>query len=236
MRAASLVAILWFCAAFTAFAQTCPKQNPNGPAIETPSQTFTGRIVYHDSLRQWFGLQLDAPVCGLTEFQLITAEPGDPTIPSLETTRGCRASVTGSLEIPDTTYYSAEIFQNVTKIEADPSCVRQPPFPDYSKLTPAPSIRSYRVTMLIYYEPQGPVKVTVRSGKRALEPWQAYASYWLNGGFGLYGRCAEGFRLNHMKGTPQAKPWILDDQVLIDPESAAEQKIRTVSVAFTCRR
>jgi hypothetical protein len=51
----------------------------------------------------------------------------------------------------------------------------------------------------------------VRSAGRELRPWQAYASYWLTGGFVLYGHCGESFVIDKVFGTPKANPGHFDD-------------------------
>ncbi len=78
--------------------------------------------------------------------------------------------------------------------------------------------------------------MTVRSGNRLLNPWQAYASYFLTGGFVLYADCADEFDLAKFTGTPEMKPWRSDNQVLMDPETAAQKHVTQLRLDYTCRR
>ena len=123
----------------------------------------------------------------------------------------------------------------VDKIDAAPNCIRQPAFPDYSKAKPDPSIHSYRVAMRIDYLADH-IAINARRGDRVLTPWQAYASYQLTGDFSLYAYCADGFDVIHFTGTPEAKPWLIDNYLAFDPESAAQKHVAHLSLDYICRR
>ncbi len=242
MRTALFAVTLLLTAFRPAIAQSCPKENPNGPSIESDPQTITGKVVYHDEIRQWFGLQLDSPVCGVDkEIQLLQGggafEVDEGNAYAIEVFRGCRVTVRGALGIPGTGYYSAELYQNADKIEPAKDCVLKPHLPDYSKAKPDSSIRSYRVAMQINYQARGGhIVVTAESGARALTPWQAYASYWLTGGYVFYANCADDFDLTHFAGTPETKPWLIDNYIAMDPESAAQKHVTHLRLDYTCRR
>ena len=140
-----------------------------------------------------------------------------------------------------TGYYSLETYQNVRKIEPVGTCVRHPPFPDYSKIKPDKSVRAYRVEMRFNYSTgDNPVFFRVTSEGKELRPWQAYASYDLTGGFVLYGHCGRGFVVDKVFGTPQAKPSHFDeprdpsDMASFDPEGAAAAGIEKLQLGFTC--
>ncbi len=240
MRPALFALALCLIAVHPAPAQSCPKENPNGPSIESSPQTLTGKVVYHNGIRQWFGLQLDTPVCGEDkEIQLLQGggafEVDEGNAYAIEVFRGCRVTVQGPLGIPGTGYYSAALYQNADKIEPEPDCVLQPHLPDYSKAKPSPSVRSYRVSMRIDYLGDR-ITITARSGDRILTPWQAYASYMLTGGYVFYANCADGFALTHFTGTPETKPWLDDNKIDMDPETAAEKHITHLRLDYTCRR
>jgi hypothetical protein len=146
-------------------------------------------------------------------------------------------TVHGPLGIPGTGYYSAELYQNADKIEPAQDCVLKPHLPDYSKAKPAPSVRTYRVSMRIDYQARGGhIVVTAQSGGKTLTPWQAYASYWLTGGYVFYALCAEGFDLTHFTGTPEMKPWLVDNHIATDPEGAAQKNVTHLRLDYTCRR
>lgn len=232
---AGLFAVVLCLTIHSATAQSCPSANPNGPSKDSAPQTLSGKLVYHDGLRQWLGLQLDAPTCGQKEIQLIPAEIDEPHWRLLDVLRGCRVTVQGPLGLSPTGYYSTDLYQTADKIEPGPGCVRQPAFPDYSKSKPDPSIRSYRVAVRIDYLGDH-IPITARNGNRILTPWQAYANYQLTGGFGLYAFCADGFDVIHFTGTPEAKPWLIDTYLAMDPETAAQKHVTHLRLDYTCRR
>jgi len=238
MRAALLIAILMsFATAHSATAQSCPQNDPNGPNINSAPRTLSGKVIFHNDLRQWFELRLESPVCGETIVQLLADEKHPSLTRTIEMLRGCGATVHGILGLPETGYYSAEIYQEVDEIEPAPDCKKQPPFPDYSKLKPSRSLRIYRVSMWFDYgTPDSPLHATISDGIHTLRPWQPYASYWLTGGFGLYVSCADEFSVSNFSGTPEANPWLIDEQIALDPETAAEKHVHRIEINFTCRR
>ena len=70
MRAA-LIAVLCLAAVRSAKAQSCPMDSQPGPARPSVSRMLSGKVVYHDEIRKWFELSLDAPVCGEKKLQLL---------------------------------------------------------------------------------------------------------------------------------------------------------------------
>jgi len=240
MRGA-LIAVFLSLATTAVLAQPCPKENPNGPSFESESRTLTGKVVFHDEIRQWFGLQLVTPICGLQEIQLLQGggafEVDESNAQEIETYRGCKVTVQGPLGIPGTGYYSANLYQNVDKITPSPGCILKPPFPDYSKARPSPSIHSYRVYMRIDYATRGGhIVIAAQSGNKPLTPWQTYARYTLTGGYVFYAYCADGFEITHFTGTPAAKPWLIDKEIAMDPETAASRHINHLRLDYVCRR
>jgi len=182
MRFVLVFTVLSLLAIPLANAQLCPQENAKGPSKASVSRTLSGTVVYHDEIRQWFGLKLDAPVCGEREIQLLQGggafEVDGSNAHSIETFRGCRVIVDGPLGIPGTGYYSADLYQDVEKINPEKGCVLEPPLPDFSKATPDKSVRSYQVSMRLDYSARGGhIDVTVKAGDHLLKPWQAYASY-----------------------------------------------------------
>ena len=90
--------------------------------------------------------------------------------------------------------------------------------------------------MHVNYEPgDHPIIFRVSSAGKELQPWQAYASYSLTGGYVLYGYCADGFVVDKVFGTPQAKPTLIDT-ALFDPESAAVSGKTDLHLGYTCVR
>lgn len=234
-----------FCLAFAswtvpAVGQECPQASATGRTTASEPRTLEGLLIFHDGIRKWFELKLDQQQCGQTSVQLVRLQ--DDWTP-LEVLRGCRVKSSGTLDLSGTGYYSLDIYQDVNEIEPVSSCAQQSPFPDYSKAKPDQAIGSYRVEMDVDYEPgDHPIVFHVSSSGQKLQPWQAYASYTLTGGFVLYGHCGEGFVVDRVFGTPQAKPSHFDeprdagDMAAFDPESAAASGTKHLRLGYTCVR
>ncbi len=199
-----------------------------------------GSLIFHDAIRKWFELKLDQPQCGQTSIELVRIRR---EWTPLEVLRGCRVRSKGTVAFSATGYYSLDLNQDVEGIEPIGACAQQLRFPDYSKAKPDKSIREYRVDMHVEYGPgDHPIIFRASSAGKDLRPWQAYASYSLTGGFVLYGHCADGFVVDKVFGTPQAKPAHFDeprtsdDMAAFDPESAAASGTKDLHLGFTCVR
>jgi hypothetical protein len=221
--------------------QQCPQTSTTGPNTASEVRKLEGALVFHDAIRKWFELKLDAPQCGQASIELIRATIEDWR--PLEVLRGCRVRSSGTIGISGTGYYSLEMYQDVEEIEPVGACDKQLPFPDYADAKPDEAVRQYRVDMQVNYEPgDHPIIFRVSSAGGKLQPWQAYASYILTGGFVLYGHCGEGFVVDEVFGTSQAKPSHFeeprtpDDMAAFDPESAAASGIRDLHLGYTCVR
>lgn len=220
--------------------QTCPKPSETGPTVPSEVRTLEGQLVFHDDIRQWFELKLDEPQCGEASMQLVQGERARTPI---EVLRGCRVRSRGAIDLSGTGYFSLRMYQEVQVIEPVGECSRQPLFPDYSKAKPDKAIRTYRVDMDVNYGPgDHPIVFRVTSADKELRPWQAYASYWLTGGFVLYGHCGDGFVVDTVFGTPEANPGHFDaprtpaDMATFDPESAAAAGKKDLRFGYTCVR
>jgi hypothetical protein len=128
-------------------------------------------------------------------------------------------------------------------IEPTGACDRQPPFLHYSKAKPDKDIRTYHVDMHVNYGAgDHPIVFRVTSAGKELRPWQAYASYWVTGGFVLYGHCGDGFVVDKVFGAPEAHPGHFDDprtsseMAMFDPESAAAAGKKDLQLGYTCVR
>ena len=198
-----------------------------------------GTLVYHDGLRRWFELKLDRPQCGQASIELV----GERNWTPLQVLRGCRIRSLGAIDLSPSAYYSLDMFQAVEQVEPVGACVRQLPFPDYSKAKPDQTVREYRVDMHVDYgSGDRPILISVSSAGRELRPWQAYADYILTGGSVLYGFCAKGFGVGQVFGTPQANPShshaprTSDDMAMFDPESGAAAGKKDLRLGYTCVR
>jgi len=224
-----------------ALGQQCPQASETGPHSASEARTLEGRLVFHDAIRKWFELKLDEPQCGQASIELVRVRLDDWR--PLEILRGCRVRSSGTIGFSTTGYYSLELNQDVEDIETIGTCETQLPLPDYSDARPDKTIRQYRVDMQIDYElGDHPIIFRVSSEGRDLQPWQAYASYMLTGGYVLYGHCGKGFAIDKVFGTPQAKPSHFDeprssgDMAMFDPESAAAAGKKKLHVGYTCLR
>ena len=240
MRDSVFACALVICAVVTASGQVCPKPGEMGPSVKSEARTLEGQLVFHDDIRRWFELKLDQPQCGQTSIQLVR---GERDWTPLEVLRGCRVRSMGAIDFSHTGYYSLDTYQFVEEIQSVGTCERKLPFPDYSGAVPDKAIRAYRVDMYINYEPgDHPIVFRVSSSGKELQPWQAYASYYLTGGFVLYGHCGDGFVVEKVFGTPQAKPGhfdeprTTDDMAMFDPESAAASGKKDLHLGYTCVR
>jgi hypothetical protein len=234
------VLVFAFFVATQAFGQECPRESSTGPSIPSNVRTLEGQLVFHNDIRGWYELKLDKPQCGNVSIQLVSFKE---KMKGLQGYRGCHVRSTGTIDFSPTGYYSANVFQEVTKLEAVGKCVMQPPFPDYSSAKPDKQVRAYTVDMHIDYRSgDHPLEFHVQSAGRELRPWQAYASYLFTGGFVLYGHCAEGFVIDKVYGTPAARPGhsdeprTSDDMATFDPESAAAAGKTELNLGYTCLR
>lgn len=241
----AVASLFFLCANLPARGQQCPKENPSGPSHPSEARALEGQLIYHDGIRQWFELRLDQPECGQRSVELVQGDgawaPGNPA--SLETLRGCRVRTKGNLDLPSTGYYTLDLYQAVEEIEPVGDCTKQPRFPDYSKAKPEKSIRSYRVEMTIdYVQSDHPIFFRVTSAGKELKPWQAYASYFLTGGFVLYGYCAKHFAVDRVFGDSEASPGHFEgrgepgDAAMFDPEGAASAGRKVMHLGYTCVR
>jgi len=242
----AVVSAILVCASLFAHGQQCPGENTSGSGQQQETIALKGKLIYHDGMRKWFELKLDRPVCGQPSVELFPGRnvfyPGRPD--GLETFRGCRVRTEGSLGGPASGYYTLNVNQGVGEIEPIGKCTRQPPLPDYSKAKPDKSIRKFRVEMMIDFEQTDrPIFLRVTSEGKELRPWQAYASYFLTGGYVLYGHCADGFIVDRVFGDPVLSPQHLEargdpyDAAFFDPSSPDDQGYKKkLQLGFTCVR
>jgi len=218
-----------------AFAQQCPQAGGIGPQGASETRGLEGRLIFHDGIRKWFELKLDEPQCGQASIELVRVAPKHWR--PLEVLRGCRVRSSGSVGFSPTGYYSLDLYQDVQEIEPIGRCKTQLAFPDYSHAKPDRTIRAYQVDMRVDYEPgDHPIIFRVSSKGRELQPWQAYASYTLTGGFVLYGYCGQGFVVDKVFGTPEANPSDSDEVASFDPENAAAEGKKNLHLGYTCIR
>ena len=241
-KIAAFVAALLFMTygAVPASAQRCPHAPSSGTETASVAQTLHGRLTHHAGIRDWYELKLDRAVCGQRSIQLTV--PNNHWEP-LERMRGCQVQSWGKIDFSPTGYYSLDLFQDAARLKPVGACVRQPLFADYSKVRPDRRVRSYSVAMHVDYRPgDHPVIFTVTSGRSALHPSQAYASYMLTGGFVLYGLCGEGFAVDRIYGPSIARaahfgePRGSGDMAMFYPETAAKSGKTDLHLGYSCVR
>jgi hypothetical protein len=241
-RALALIAAILFLVAFhRASAQMCPQQNPpvswrdsgGGPKSSAP-RTLSGTIVYHDALRKWTGLRLDAPVCGQSEMQLYATgySPSEMMRKErrIETLRGCKATVTDALWLGDPDYHSAAILQNADKVVPDPSCVPRPEFPELTTATVKPkrSIRIYKVRITVSLVGEGSIRAEARvaSLRRLLAGWWlrrlCYLWGWLSG--------------SEVSGTLATAPFKSYFAAIMDFGNLPANQAKRIYLTYTCTR
>jgi hypothetical protein len=198
---------------------------------ETEVRTLQGSLTFHNGIEEWFELKLDQPQCGEASIELFKQDSN-----SLAIFRGCRIKSQGALIVSA----RGNIRQIVEQIEAVDQCVHKSPFPDFSNVKPDSSIREYRVEM--HVNGSHPIRFRVSQAGKALRPWQAFASYFLTGGFLLYGSCATGFVVDKVFGSPEATPAHFEearsptDMAMFDLDRAAGLGKKNPDLGFTCVR
>jgi hypothetical protein len=211
--------------------------------VNEPVETLSGRLVYHDGIRNWFELILDEAQAGQGSIQLIPA--GVDSRP-MEALRGCRVRSIGTVfssPIGDP-YYSLNTTQSVQHIEPVETCTSKPPIPSSGNGTaPDENVHNYQVEMRVNSSPgDHPVVFRVTSAGKELQPWQAWARYELTRGFALDGLCDGGFVVEQVFGTLQARPSHLivpqdsQDLAVFDLRGAALSGKTDLQLGYTCVR
>jgi len=229
--------IAW--AAVSAAGQERPQTNETAPDCWSEVRTLEGKLIFHDGIRQWIELRLDQPQCGQASIEIFPWNS-----PQLQILRGCRVRSTGSFGGAASGYYTLAINQRPEKIEPIGKCNLKAPFADYSDARPDKAIRVYRVEMHINVGLRElPILVRVSSSGKELRPWQAYASYFLTGGWVLYGNCGKGFVVDRVYGSRQAGPSHLSDPrtphdtaMFFPPEKPVVSGVKDLHLGYSCIR
>jgi hypothetical protein len=203
------------------------------------SQTLAGELVFHDGIRQWIELRLNQPRCGQSSIELF---PWNSS--RLQELRGCRVRTTGLLGGAASGYYTLEVNQTPDQIEPIGKCDLKAPFADYSQARPDKAIGGYRVEMRINAGLRDlPIRVRTLSSGKELRPWQAYASYFLTGGWVLYCKCGEGFVVDRVYGSQQVGPAHFNDPRTPDdratffpPWKPVVAGVKDLRLVYTCVR
>jgi hypothetical protein len=217
-------------------AQTCPTtaDSEQGRAAADPS-VLHGRLVYHEDLRDWLGLELDKPACGQHEIQLVFTDAA--VWRKAEALRGCSLTVTGKIFDSPTGYYSAGLAVSDPTLRPDSSCHPFPAKPDLSTVPIPSSVDLYHVSITVDYRGRGHVSVHVSDGQNAatsLEPWQAYAHYMLTGGADvIWFGCQKEFQLEQVAQKPPGNAILPQDD---DAGASLRNMEGSNTVTYSCRR
>jgi len=139
-----------------------------------------------------------------------------------------------------TGYLSLDVRQSVEQIESVGKCVRRAPFPNFSGVKPDKSVHEYLVEM--HVNGSRPIVFSVSESGRSLRPWQVYASYFLTGGYTLYGMCGDGFVVDKISEAPEVNLQHFDeahstnDMAAFDLDKAARFGKKDLHLRYTCLR
>jgi hypothetical protein len=214
-------------------AQVCPSEY--GSKAKEPS-TLHGKLIYNEDLRQWHELKLDKETCDWESVEVVS---GKMDMKQVHRYCDCGVTITGSLFIPITGYYSLGLAMDVDKILSDEGCKPYPNQPDLSKVQIPKNVRSYEVTIQVDYRSKGSIDVKVRPTKKStalLKPWQAYANYFLTGSrYGIWFDCADGFEMIKANQIPK-----IDREIFVsmpgDNYTTFSEGSGLNTLTFGCRR
>jgi hypothetical protein len=226
------VAIFWLASA--ANAQSCP----NAEAGEAPGDSvLRGKVILHDDLRRWLGLNLDQPACGEKEVQLIFSDSQAER--RGESFRGCKVTATGKLYYGQTGYYSANLAISIENLKPDASCHPFPVMPEPAAQNISPDLRLYYASITVDYRGKGHVEVDVwkdRDRSVPLRPWQAYVDYRLNGGGDvLYFGCREGFKWKDVAQVPKSSSSSIEGSSEL-AGALLDDSVSPNTLTFNCER
>jgi hypothetical protein len=227
------------CATSFASGKQSPESSDAAPGCWSEARMLEGRLIFHGGIRQWFELKLDQPQCGEPSIELFPVNS-----PQIQAVRGCRVQSSGPFGFAVSGYYTLPVNQMPTKVEPIGQCDLKAPFADYSEAKPDKTISAYRVDMHINGGLRDlPILVRTSSAGKELRPWQAYASYFLTGGWVLYGKCGEGFVVDRVYGDQQLGPTHFgaprtpDDMATFSPPwKPVVSGVKDLRLGYTCLR
>jgi hypothetical protein len=212
-------------------AQSCPTGSE-----ESEARILHGVLVHHVGLRPWLGLRLSHPACGESEIELVFDESENWR--RADSMRGCKIAAFGKLYYGQTGYYSADMALSGPRLRPDTACHQFPVKPDFSAMPIPTHMRAYHVSIAVDYRAPGSVTVKARNvgNSHLLEPWQAYADYWLTGSFdAIWIYCGKGFALEDPAQSPPS-----DREIFRDDPDLTGTVLQDISglnvVTFSCRR
>lgn len=232
-----LVIFGWLsCSAICLNAQSCP---PDDSPTATKQSVLSGTARFHHELRDWLGLELSSPACGQSVVQL-TFLGTDPSLRFRQTMAldGCKVRVTGLIEIPVSSYYSAGLYIADGRIEPDASCHPGTVPPDLSAISIQKDVQSYQATVTLDLEKNKPMDVNVQrtDGQRVgLNPWQAYIEAGLNGSRGmLWVTCRNGFQARSATTLVDGREGKSHDRLTASTLGLATSETGPSSITITC--
>jgi hypothetical protein len=188
--------------------QKCPTETSDVAA------SITGTLEYHPGAYAWYGVRTAQPVCGEKIIQIGFSNSAQ--FRESHQWTGCQVTVTGSLMVPVTGYWTASLGMTEAQVKPETSCKSNTPLPNYASEPVPASLKVYRVTAI--YEPKTTIFTAeareIPSGK-LLTPWQRYASDSGNGARDILRMsCADGFvASNPTGGSKLLFPLTTDDDL-----------------------
>jgi hypothetical protein len=165
MRVLILIATALLGAA-TVNGQTCPADGKQG--ISDKPSVLQGTLLLHEEIREWIGLKLDQPACGLTEVQLVFSKP--EAWREAKSLRGCKVTATGQLFESPTGYYSADVAISNGALKPDASCKPSPIEEDPGTAPISPNVKTYHASIIVDYRGKGHVDIKVWQGDEKSVP------------------------------------------------------------------
>lgn len=223
-------------AAISLNAQNCP---PDDSPTAIKQSVLSGTVRFHRELRDWLGLELNSPACGQGVVQL-TFLDGDTSLRFRQTMAldGCKVKVTGVIEMPVSSYYSAGLYIADGKIEPEASCRPGPLPPELSAAPVQKDIESYQATVSLDIEKNKPMDVSVRrtDGQDVgLNPWQAYIEAGLNGSREtLWVTCRNGFLAKSATTLVNGREGKSNDRLTAGTLGLATSETGQSSITITC--
>jgi len=221
-------------------AQACPQLEGAKEAAE--ASLLRGKVAYHDELRPWLGLELDAPACGETEILLVFTDARGNGRRRAESLAGCRVTASGKLYSGPSGDYPVSLAMNDAALTPDASCQPRPVRRDPATVEIPDDLKAYHAAIQVDYRDRGHVAVRVwREAKNQevlLRPAGAYVTYFFNaGGDLLWFGCRKYF---HMARGVAQEPKARESIILPEEDGATSTPmidLRGVNtVTFTCKR
>src|SRR5215471_14680408 len=144
-----MILLAFLSAVGSSYAQSCPVQNSQGVGQALEASVLHGKLLYHEELRPWLGLQLDRPSCDENEVQFVFSDTADWR--RAKSLRSCTVTASGKLYVSPTSYYEKNMAISDPTVTPDKSCQPSPAEGDFSAVPIPQELRTYRVSIKVDY-------------------------------------------------------------------------------------